>query len=423
MKRQHILLALFLLALLSRLCFGLPFVLHDTYFERGNIHFVHTAESLLAGEGYARAGGTPTAIYPPLFPFLLALLALKPWLVLLAQAALSGWSAVLTYKLGEHFLDRRCGAVAALVYTVNIYMISSEVAMNDTNLYIFLVLASSYSLLRRPPSVRYGFEAGLLLGLAFLARAMMLVLVPGIVLWLWFATPGERPERLRRIGGLLAGFCLCWLPWVARNQITLGSPVLSSTWANVNLWKGNNEYTDVIYPRFFYDSLEVEGLGPSADLSELEQEAWYRAEALRFIRAHPGLTAKRTVVKMLLFFHVRLIPHDKAGLVVPESRTVRGVVPRPWTEHAVYMAIYLPVMLGFLWGIYRSWREKAARPLSVYTLVLTGLFCVLYALTTYMTRYRLPIEPFFYLFAARGWFDGVALLRRTGRPAAAGDKA
>jgi len=413
LKRKHLLLVLFLLAFLSRFCFGLPFVLQGTLLERGNIHFVHIAENLLAGDGYTRAEGTPTAIYTPLFPLFLALLALKPWLVLLAQSILSACTALLVFKLGECFLDRRAGAVAALIYTFNLYLISSEVAMNDTNLYIFLLIACSYFLLIRAPSLRHCLESGLLLGLAFLARSMTLALVPGILLWVWLYTRGNRKERLSRVGVLLAGFCLCWLPWVVRNKITLGSPVLTSTWANVNLWKGNNEYTDLFYPDFFYDSLEVPGLGPSEELSEVEQEAWYRAEGLRFIRAHPGLTARRTLGKVFLFFHVRLIPYHKEGYLEPDSRTIRDITARPWAENFVYTALYIPIMLGLFWGFYRAWREQTARPLTVFTLILTGLFCLLCALTTYMTRYRLPVEPFFYLFTARGWLDGLARFRRT----------
>ena len=110
--------------------------------------------------------------------------------------------------------------------------------------------------------------------------------------------------------------------------------------------------------------------------------------------------------------HVRLIPYHKAGHLEPGSRTVQRIIPRRRSENVLYTAIYLPVMLGFFWGVWRGWREAVARPLLGYTLILTGCFCLLYALTTYMTRYRLPVEPFFYLFAARGWLEILSRLSR-----------
>lgn len=75
---------------------------------------------------------------------------------------------------------------------------------------------------------------GLATGLLFLVRSTALFILPVQALFLWKA------RGWRAAAAVVAGFILCAAPWVARNRIELGSPILLPTKGSLNLWMRNN---------------------------------------------------------------------------------------------------------------------------------------------------------------------------------------
>lgn len=76
--------------------------------------------------------------------------------------------------------------------------------------------------------------AGLAAGLLFLVRSTVLFLLPVQFAFVW------RARGFRAAAGVLVSFLLCVAPWVARNAVELGSPVLLPTKGSLNLWMRNN---------------------------------------------------------------------------------------------------------------------------------------------------------------------------------------
>ena len=110
-------------------------------------------------------------IYPPGFPFLLALglLAGAPWLINPILAALA---VLLFYWLGTEIYDRRTGVLAAILGSLSIWLLlMSSTMMSHTASMVFnAVFLLFFFRSLRAPTFWNGLAAGAGLGLAFLIR-------------------------------------------------------------------------------------------------------------------------------------------------------------------------------------------------------------------------------------------------------------
>lgn len=165
---------------------------------------------------------------------------------------------------------------------------------------------------------RAWLAAGICLALGALSRSAVSVLVPVLSIGLLVA-PASNPsrslrgilERARPVLFFVGAFLLVMLPWIVRNQVTFGRPVLGSTLTGYNLYRQNYMLSSDNYLRYVYtdeaDRAIRALLARHTDLqgneSEAEVDAVYREEALSVIRAHPlrylSLSAYRAVMLWL----------------------------------------------------------------------------------------------------------------------------
>ncbi|MCX6559759.1 MAG: glycosyltransferase family 39 protein [Candidatus Aminicenantes bacterium] len=110
-------------------------------------------------------------IYPPGFPFLLALglLVGAPWLV---NPILAAFAVLLFYWLGTEIYDRRTGVLASILGALSIWLLlMSSTMMSHTASMVFnAVFLLFFFRSLRAPTFRNGLAAGASLGLAFLIR-------------------------------------------------------------------------------------------------------------------------------------------------------------------------------------------------------------------------------------------------------------
>lgn len=156
------------------------------------------------------------------------------------------------------------------------------------------------------------FGAGLLLGLAALARSTHLIhsLFLSACVLFWFRRNPKRAFGFTAT--VLAGFFLCLSPWLLRNQRRVGAPVLTSI-SGYSLLVAHNPHTFAAFPyRGSIDrgiSEHWSGLSREEFESfhalggnEILQSQWYSKRALDYIRNHPGETLKRGLYKILVNF-------------------------------------------------------------------------------------------------------------------------
>lgn len=229
-----------------------------------------------------------------------------------------------------------------------------------------VVVLATHSALegRSRPSV-----AGLATGLLFLVRSTVLFLLPLQIAFVW------RSRGIRAAGGVIASFLLCVAPWVARNAVELGSPVLLPTKGSLNLWMRNNPEA------LSEEGIEVPGwIGINSpelltypDFSDLDGEIGRSAELGRrarlFMLDNPALIAWLSVERLTSFLSP--VPSSPAG---PE-----------WIPGALLYAASAGLAGAALYRYRRS--SLAWLMASVF-----AAYCVVHALGHGGVRYRLPVD-------------------------------
>jgi 4-amino-4-deoxy-L-arabinose transferase-like glycosyltransferase len=210
------------------------------------------ARNLLAGHGFslqAEAPFRPDAIRTPLYPAFIAAVYFvagpRPQTVAVAQALLDAGTALasgalaatLAARLGDARRATAAGLAAAAAYALMPGQIRyTNALLTETALAFLLTLAAlAFASFAARPRARTAAAAGVLLGLAILCKpnvAPLPVLFALGAAWIAWRSTRRAADRLRAVartaGLLLAASVLVCLPWVFRNWLVFGRPLLST---------------------------------------------------------------------------------------------------------------------------------------------------------------------------------------------------
>jgi 4-amino-4-deoxy-L-arabinose transferase-like glycosyltransferase len=205
----------------------------------------------------------------------------------------------LIYLLTREFGSRILGLAAAFGWTVYAPSIHNLLHISGDLLAGFFVVGGVLYCIR---ALKYGrlrgwIFFGLLFGLAVLSRSstllMFLVLVFGSVIYLWrsrkFANEWGRPLLAVLLLGLVAS------PWIVRNEMAFGKPILGTTLVGYNLYRHNAIVTPEAPPHYVGPgeaSSEVKSLVAATPelrrpINEARVDEIFQQAALRMIRKYP----------------------------------------------------------------------------------------------------------------------------------------
>lgn len=277
--------------------------------------FVRHAVSIAAGEGYPEtllaAEGTPTALRPPAYPYVLAGIYAASAGLRAARAvgALLGVLAVLlVYLVARELWDRRVALVAGWLAALFPPLALWQTALLSEVIFIPLELGFVATLLlarRSQARLRWLLAAGVLCGVAALARSNGLLLILPLLLAAWALRP---QETLRgAVAGAavpLLGVALVMAPWTIRNALAFDELVLTTTQAGLGL---AGTYNDVARTDGPYRGawLAPQFRGPYQDLfqqpgvDEAELDAQLRERGLEYLLSHPGYVFEATGLNAL----------------------------------------------------------------------------------------------------------------------------
>ncbi len=371
-------------------------------------HYLELATSLADGRGLAWANGTPTSMRPPLYPTFVAAVwwladsrSLVP--VRGVQAVLSLVTVALAALLGRRLFDERVGYVAALFCAVYPPLLLANATILAEVVFIVLLLGAVLAMPRS--DARFGLgralAAGAILGAASLTRSVVwLFPLAAAGACLLVAAPWRR--RLVMAGLLLTAHSVVLAPWAVRNSVLQGVPVVVESMSGLNLWMGNSAATpeDRMWDGVHQGAAEAFAAAISADLgpgplSEGQKDRWGRQAALSYMLAHPGVTLRRSVLKLgdlwgldreFVGGSARGFFQLSAAVMIPLTLLVVGAFP-------------LVAASAIVGGVLVEW----PRPREHVVVVLLVLYvCAMHSLVFGHPRYRLPLMPFLMIYAAAG---------------------
>jgi hypothetical protein len=247
----------------------------------------------------------------------------------------------------------------------------------------------------------WAWAAGSAAGVAFLARPTAWMLLPLLALAVRW-----NPHRVRHAGLFVLSAAVVVSPWVVRNALQLGRPLLLTTNGGRNLWEFNNQklgpeyaWSEPQVSRSLYDPIrqrygdsllrpELLPFPSFSSESELARDRLLRANFAGFARANPRAYA------------------ELVGVRVTQILALWPLHSPTWLR-MVFAAHSLPILVLACIGTWLAIRGQGLR-LAVGLFVL--LFFALHALTAAGFVYRGMIAPFVALLAGDGavWLGGVA---------------
>lgn len=209
------------------------------------------------------------------------------------------------FALARAVAGIRIALFAALLWTLYLPPVKSAIAEVSGDLLATCCLTWGIFLFLRANRSNRSWEwivAGLCLGVAALSRSALLavpcILALGIVCRPDAAHDTERPSlrsRLRPAALLLLACGLALSPWLARNYVVFGRPVLGTTLTGYNLYRENATLPTDNYTHFVggpeADRAIASLIARRTDLTgkenEAQMDAVYRGAALHLIAAEP----------------------------------------------------------------------------------------------------------------------------------------
>ena len=201
----------------------------------------------------------PTALVPPVFPFVLSLVfrvfglytSGSALVILLFQSACSVVTCVPVFLIGRQIHSQRAGKIAVWIwalYPFSIYYGSGEIWDYAPTAMLFTAIVTLLLRLRSESPLLQWLATGLLLGLGGLTNPSILPAAGLLMVFVISARVHQWRQSLWKGALLLLGAFLVLLPWALRNERVLGAwiPVRDGFW--LEAWAGNHGDTFVTNP-------------------------------------------------------------------------------------------------------------------------------------------------------------------------------
>jgi 4-amino-4-deoxy-L-arabinose transferase-like glycosyltransferase len=366
------------------------------------------ARSIVLGRGFSSpffpATG-PTALVPPLFPYLVASIfhifglytAKAAFAILSINSLLSALTCIPIYLSARYALGNKVATLAAWGWVFYPYAIYFSAARVWDYALTGLLFTTCFYIAQRlhdkkRPIAWLGF--GVLYGVTVLANPSVLPMFPVFLLFAMFHRR-RNGERWLLHGGVAVFSALAILtPWTLHNYRTLHivRPVRDNFW--MECWAGNNGDTFESNAKWAHPaSSDVEmqrfvAMGEIAYLSEKQ------ALATNFIQRHPvffvGISLRRALCYWTGFW----------------SFAPAYLQQEPLQNADIFFCTSMTVLM--LFGVLNFWRQDKKNALPY--VILIAFFPLTYYVTHASPDYRQPIEPEIIVLAVVGF---LSLRRRT----------
>lgn len=340
-------------------------------------------QSLLSGKGYMYLN-RPSAYMPPLYPLCLTLFIylFGSLGVNLLHTILFVFTYIIFVNLLKQLLKFKFyNSIDNRIINKTIYFIPLffflyppviygylNVSIFPLSTLLFLTFIFLLSKIYIEFSIKTLILLGLISGLLTLSRSEFLYIGP-FVLFVYVILLKAKFSRNFLLGMLLYFITLLLTisPWLIRNKMTLGQPVLSTA-KYYNLWRGNNldQSTIPINPEEYYTNINFYN-----NYTELQQEAFLKLEFEKYI-----ISNKKHffigIIKKMRNFYFSFYPNSE----------YHG-------KYSRYLFIPWMLILGALIFKLINSRRIIFNPFNLILLFIFILYGIIHGLTQVLPRYNL----------------------------------
>jgi 4-amino-4-deoxy-L-arabinose transferase-like glycosyltransferase len=312
----------------------------------------------------------PTAFRPPLYPLLLSVVDWSTGSSLVAGRALSlvlGLGVVLlTMRLAREIATRRAGLLAGLIVALYPPLLANDTVLLTESVSLLLMLALLLALHRRRV-----VGGAVLCGLLILARPSAQGVAVVVAAWVLWQVGWRRALSFVGIVGLVVA------PWVVRNWVQLGSPVLVTS----NGFNLAAMYSPAARARGAFVDPVFDPAFQSLRMAQFDEVGWQRdlqRLALASLRRHPSQVPRVVARNTTAMFELR--PDLNRPAEIEDGRNLTFAT---WT-----LPLFYAVTIVGLIGVIRRWREPTVLLLMLIAAYFTATSLVLVA----PPRLRAPFD-------------------------------
>jgi len=304
----------------------------------------------------------------------------------------------LTYTIASRWYGVRAATLAAVLtafepglivyhsYKVDVITLSTFILL--LGIHFFLLMDGSWD-------KRLAVLVGLIAGIGVLTRPDLIGLFFVPVAWL--VVERRRLGEAYRLAALIfLTAIVIMMPWFVRNYSVHDKVVLLATISGESLWRGNNPNatgTTVTQDiRGQFDAAPEEFRKKVLSLSEVEQDTFFREEAVKYIAADPRRFLRRAFEKIYYFW----------WFTPTFARQYYDWIPLPFVAayRIFYGAMLALAMLG-IWSVMRSPGTDVTR-VTLYLFVLPIAMAIIHSVNYVEGRHRVLVMPVIMILTAHG---------------------
>lgn len=337
------------------------------------------AESLLLDRNYMCYDGRKAARTPgyPIFLWMLNVIGFKSIQSIQAiQILLASMVCIIIYFFLRNFMEENWAYAGSWLTVFYFDLLKSPARILSETVYVFMI-AMFFFFLNKYKAARLSkiLIPGLLLGYACLIRPECYLFGATIPAYIFLV--GKNRTAFFRAAVFSVALASVIAPWVIRNYLVLGKPILTTTTAGFNLYVGIGFTLEKINKTF---SLRTELTG----INELDRNSQY-LDLTKQLYRKAGLN---TLIKVILF--------NASVLFYPFH---------PYYDPTLFFLLPL-----WIYGIKTAFSKKELFPVLIF-LITSALAYIFFGST--VARYREPLAIGLTIIAANGIYE---IQKRIGKP-------
>ncbi|THK41187.1 glycosyltransferase family 39 protein [Methylophaga sp. SB9B] len=363
-----------------------------------SIMYHEFAKSISAGNGYAYPEGHLTAYWPvgtpAIYAFLFTVFGESFLIIAIFNLIVGLLTLVLMMALAKLWFNEPTAYIVGVIYALWPSQIQfTTILASETIFNVFILLGIFFWY--RPESNKY--SNWIIASVFFVAAAYVrpiALLIPFIIIGLSFLRGFDFKKVFSSAIITVITMAILITPWAVRNYNLFGEVVLISTNGGPVFWMGNNpdstgEYMPLPEDLYFE--------------SETERADYFKSEAVKHIKAEPGIFAKRLVKRFVDYYRSENIGVNWNIEGIKQQGWDKAVLPLKLISSAFWVLLVLLALYGAVNLIRKEGWFNALTVTPIFALIAYNT--TLHTIIASGDRYHFPIIPFIGLLAGYSLFS------------------